>query len=210
MYYEKKAKQILIDNKGSFAAIFGEYNKKIQNNDLYFATWSEARTQVEFFLEKEIKKIDNNILKEKMIDAFCRKDSPSLQASPNKIRKSTKYKGMQNNNDETCDFDLLCYYIDRLNSEKCTKKMVKYNYKYCSKIIDEIIRLYNSILRTLKNKYDFLSKMNIEEYNNSTRQVLSLWDKVYSNEIKDIIDDEYDAVIKEVENQLNNDSKKNK
>lgn len=207
MYYEKKAKQILIDNKGSFAAIFGEYTKKIQNNDINLAKWSEARTQAEFFLEKEIKKIENKILKEKMIDAFCRKDSPLLQASPNKFIKSTKYNGMQNNRDETSDFDLLCYYIDRLNSEKCTKKMVKYNYKYCSKIIDEIIRLYNSILRTLRYKNDFLSKINIEEYNNSTRKVLSLWDKVYSNEIKDIIDDEYEAVIEEVENQLNNDAK---
>lgn len=182
MHYENRLIEAQNIFKSHFEKNHQDYKNNCTGNDDSFSKWSSKRKIIEKKLYQEIEKIK--------IDYF----------KNNVKRKISSMKGTVTKTD--FDFVKFCYYIDRLNTEKISKKILKYNYSYCCKITDAIATEYLKIIRYLNDSGAYLSKINDKEFVNAKNNAIAIWNKMENNFLQKIIDDEYQTVIREIESEV--------
>lgn len=168
--------------KGSFASILSDYKKNCSGNDTSFAEWKKTRQEIESQLAKELDGIQN----------------PDFRAQVKAMAKHSNFERIE----AGCDFDKFCYFIDRLNTEKYSPKIIKYNKNYCHGIINAIAYEYVRILNYIETDAERLARINDKEFNEAKNKAINLWNEMCSNRLKQIILDEYNAVIQEVESRV--------
>lgn len=191
MNYENKFLTAVEEEKISFKNIFNEYKGKSMASALSLNTWSKKRDLVEKIVFQEIEGLSNSIFRER-------------------IRESIAIQENNNINCETCDYDKFCYYIDKLNNEKCSTKVLKYNENYCQSIIDTIAFEYLKIVKYIENESNRFENDNSKEFAVLKNKVIEAWNTMFETKLKKIIDDEFNLIIKEVENKVNSNFNSNK
>ena len=177
----------LIENVNNYHLVFDDIKAKFlescSGNDVDFDKWQESRKETEKLLEQQIERVS--------VSSF-------------KLRIKADIKDLQKEDfdDDDSNFDKFCYFIDRLNKEKYTPKIKKYNPDYCSEILKSIAVEYVKILNLLKTKEEHLLKANQKEFEAAKKQLISEWGKMLNECVNKIIEDEYNSVIQEVNNEV--------
>lgn len=184
MYYDNMFVEMVNEYKNLFSKNFNEYNMKCSGNNTSFADWQQKRKEIESKLAKEIDEVKNPIFKLRLNSAI-----------KINIQETTKF-------DSGCNFEKFCYFIDMLNKEKYSKKIVKYNRNYCSKIIYTIAYEYNRILNFLKSDAIKMSKFNENEFSYAREKAIKIWNEMYKKRLEKIIDSEYAIIIREIESKV--------
>ena len=184
MYYENRFTGMVNEYKTTFASIFNEYKSKCSGNDSSFANWEEQSKDIKEKLSLELSKVQKPRFKSR------------LQAQVNYWKKNTSTIG------NGCDLEKFFYFIDKLNSEEYSEKIFKYNKNYCDEVILELAKEYVRILKYIKTNKERLSKVNDKEFSDAQNRIVNLWLEMQKKCLDGIINDEYEAVIHEVESKV--------
>lgn len=185
MYCKYEFEQMVNNYKPLFANIFHEYKNKCSGNDTSFLDWQKQREQIESKIAKEINYVTQPYFRKK------------LQAS------IQYWKDHVLDLESGCNFDKFCYYIDKINKEKYSNEIIKYNKNYCDRVINQLAKEYVRILNFIKKNAKIMSKVNNKEYTDAQEKILNLWKKMQKNSLDQIINDEYVAIINEINSKVN-------
>ncbi len=182
MFYENRLMDMVNEYKNSFTHIYNEYRKNCSGNDVSFSEWLNNRNRVLKELEEEINSISDVRFKKRVV-SLSNKDS---------------FKEIE----KGFNFTKLCYFIDNLNKEKKSNKILKYNPEYCDSILIHIAYEYVRIKSYLDDESKRLSKVNSKEFNEASNRIINVWNQMYTNRLEAIINDEYKILIQEIENKV--------
>ncbi len=185
MYFQNKLIELSQSYAPQFQSIVDEFLKKSKGNDSSFADWDAQRAIVEKKLAAELESIPSPYIKKLVSKAVAHHKNDKVYPE--------------------CKYDRFCYFLDRASSEKVTNRILKYNPSYCKEIADTIALEYWKIIAYLKDSAAEMKKKNSKEFAAATISTAGLWSKMESHELKAIINDEYNAVIHEVESKVYSD-----
>lgn len=185
MYYENKFIGMVNNYKPLFTNIFHEYKNKCSGNDTSFLDWQKQREQVESKIAKELNYVTQPYFRKKLQVWIQYWKDHVLVLEPG------------------CNFDKFCYYIDKLSKEKYSNEIIKYNKNYCDRVINQLAKEYIRILNFIEKNAEIMSKVNNKEYTDAQEKILNLWKEMQKNSLDQIINDEYVAIINEINNKVN-------
>lgn len=182
MIYENLLIDSLKKYQPAFKDIVNNFRDNCTGNATSFDEWKKQREIVITKLDGEIEKITNSYFKNLVLKS---------------IRKQKKTDVAPE-----CDFAKFCYFIDSLNKEKFSKKIVRYNPNYCGGIVDSIAYEYLRIVSFIDNYANKKASLNGKEYQKAKSDLFKLWSSMFVEDINQIINKEFEYEIQEIKSQI--------
>lgn len=182
MRFEDKLNEISKKHYDSFVSISKSYHENCSGNNSSLSEWNKKRKEIEEKLDREIQRIHE----------------PRFRYyTESEIKKNESSKVP-----EGYDFAKFCYFIDRLNKEKVTKTIQKYNRTYCHGIAEQIAIEYLRIKHALKHSLKLRGALNQKEYDKALKQFHDLWFDIVKKEVSQIVQEDFRLTMEEIERSL--------
>lgn len=108
MFYENRLIGMVNEYKSSFINIYNDYKKNCSGNDASFSEWLDNKNRILKELESEVKTVSNIHFRKRIISLSEKECFKEIEKGHN--------------------FPKLCYFVDCLNKEKVSAKILKYKH----------------------------------------------------------------------------------